>query len=384
MKKLLLTAVAAFSMQLAFAQKSAVTNASLYLKNGTLDKAKTEIDKAVTNEKTANDPKAWFTKGEIYAGMVNNPIYAKLATDPLTEAMAAYDKAIALDKPNGEFAKQAQEKKNAMGEVVYVSALNEGVKNYQEQKFKEAYDAFTKAQQARPQDTTAYLYAATSAEQSQNFAGAKENYRKLIGINYTKPNVYNRLYYIAKEVDKNEAEAMKVLEEGLKANPNNKELMLEELNMYISSGKSTEAVSKLENAIKVDPKNVNLYLVLGQVYEQTKDYTKAEANYKKALEIEPTNANANFNLGVVHFNRGYEINKKLRGLSSANYAKQAPKLEPEMKKHFNTALPFFEASLKANPNDTNTMDTLAKVYLALGRTKDADAMNKRADAVKKK
>jgi tetratricopeptide (TPR) repeat protein len=142
MKKLLLTAVAAFSMQLAFAQKSAVTNASLYLKNGTLDKAKTEIDKAVTNEKTANDPKAWFTKGEIYAGMVNNPIYAKLATDPLTEAMAAYDKAIALDKPNGEFAKQAQEKKNAMGEVVYVSALNEGVKNYQEQKFKEAYDAY--------------------------------------------------------------------------------------------------------------------------------------------------------------------------------------------------------------------------------------------------
>jgi len=383
MKKLLLTAVAAFSMQLAFAQKSAVTNASLYLKNGTLDKAKTEIDKAVVNAKTANDPKAWFTKGEVYAGMLNNPIFGNLSTDPLTEALAAYDKAIALDKPDGEFAKQAKEKKAALGEVVYVTALNEGVKNYQEQKYAEAFTAFTKAQAARPQDTTAYLYAATSAEQSDNYAGAKENYRKLIGINYTKPTVYNRLYYIAKEVEKNEAEAMKVLEEGLKANPNNKELMLEELNMYISSGKGTEAISKLENAIKVDPNNVNLYLVLGQVYEQTKNFDKAEANYKKALELEPNNANANFNLGVVHFNRGYEINKKLRAMNSATYAKNAPKLEPEMKKHFTNSLPFFETALKANPNDANTMDTLAKVYLALGRTKDAEAMNKKADAVKK-
>ena len=383
MKKLLLTAVAAFSMQLAFAQKSAVTNASLHLKNGTLDKAKTEIDKAVAHEKTANDPRAWFTKGEVYAGMLNNPIFGKLAEDPLTEALAAYDKAIALDKPDGEYAKQAKEKKDALGEVVFVTALNEGVKNYQEQKYAEAFTAFTKAQAARPQDTTAYLYAATSAEQSNNYAGAKENYRKLIGINYTKPNVYNRLYYIAKEVDKNEAEAMKVLEEGLKANPNNKELMLEELNMYISSGKSTEAITKLENAIKVDPKNVNLYLVLGQVYEQTKKFDLAEQNYKKALELEPTNATANFNLGVVHFNRGFEINKKLRAMNSATYAKNAPKMEPEMKKHFNNSLPFFEASLKANPNDPNTLDTLAKVYLALGRNKDADAMNKKADALKK-
>lgn len=383
MKKTILTAVAAFSLQLAFAQNGAVTNASLYLKNGTLDKAKTEIDKAVVHAKTANSAKAWYTKGEIYAGMVNNPIYNSLSENPLNEAIAAYDKAISLDKPGGEFAKQAEEKKKSLAEALYITALNEGVKAYQEEKFPEAVSAFTRAQQANPQDTTAYLYAAMSAEQGNNYATAKENYRKLIGINYMKPNVYNRLYYIAKEVDKNETEAMKVLEEGLKANPNNKDLMLEELNMYISSGRGTEAISKLENAIKVDPNNVNLYLVLGQVYEQTKKMDLAQQNYEKALKLEPANANANFNLGVVHFNKGYEINKKLRALSSANYAKSAPKMEPEMKKHFTNSLPYFEAALKANPNDTNTLDTLAKVYLALGRTKEAEAMNKRADAVKK-
>ena len=78
MKKVILTAAAVFSMQLAFAQNSAVTNASLYLKNGTLDKAKTEIDKAVVHKKTASSAKAWMTKGDVYAAMINNPVFSKL------------------------------------------------------------------------------------------------------------------------------------------------------------------------------------------------------------------------------------------------------------------------------------------------------------------
>lgn len=383
MKKFMLTAVAALGMQLAFAQNSAVTNAILHQKNGTLDKARTEIDKAVVHEKTANSAKAWFTKAEIYAAMVGNPVYGTLVADPAQEAAVAYDKAITLDKPGGEYAKQAQEKKKAISEALYVNALNEGVKFNQEQKFNEALQAFTKAQQHNPQDTTAYLYAAIMAEQAENYSAAKENYRKLIGLNYTKPNVYNRLYYITSQVEKNEAESLKVLEEGLKANPNNKDLMLTELDTYIKAGKAQQAIEKLQKAIEVDPNNVSLYLVLGQVYEQTKKFDLAQQNYEKAIKLEPANGNANYNLGVLHFNRGYEVNKKLQALSAANYSKQAPKLEPEMKKHFNNSLPYFEAALKANPNDATTMNTLAKVYLALGRNKDAEAMNKKADAAKK-
>jgi tetratricopeptide (TPR) repeat protein len=383
MKKVILTAAAVFSLQLAFAQNSAVTNASLYLKNGTLDKAKTEIDKAVVHEKTAGNAKAWFTKGEIYSGLINNPVYGKLSENPAQEALAAYDKAIALDKPDGEYAKQAMAKKKAAADAIYVNELNAGVKFYQEQKFDEALAAFERAQQANPTDTTAYQNAAIIAEQGERWAKAKENYRKLIDLGQKKPATYNRLVYITKEIEKNDAEALKVVEEGLVANPNNKELMLTELDMYIKAGKGTEAIGKLEKAIAADPNNVNLYVVLGQVYDQTKKTDLAQANYEKALKIDPTNANANFNLGVLHYNKGYEVNKKLQAMSAANYAKNAPKLEPQMKKHFNASLPYFEAAMKANPNDASIMDTVAKVYLALGKTKEAEAMNKKADAVRK-
>ena len=385
MKKLILTAVAGFSMQIAFAQNGAVTNANLYLKSGTLDKAKSEIDKAVVHEKTANSAKTWFTKGEVYSAMLNSPLpaYKSLAENALDESLAAYDKAIALDKPGGEFAKQAEEKKKALSEVIYVSAINEGVKMYNEKNLDGALQQLEKAHQANPKDTLALQNLALIAEQAEKYDIAKTNYNRLIAMNYTKPNVYKRLYYINKDIDKNNAEALKVLEAGLKANPNDKDLMLEELNTYISSGRGAEAITKLENAIKVDPNNANLYNVLGEIYNQSKKTDLAEQNFKKALAINPTDYNANYNLGVIHFNKGAELSKKYNKMDAVSQRKAAATTEPQIKKHFNNALPFFETALKANPTDNSTMDTLARVYLALGRTKDAEAMNKKADAAKK-
>ncbi len=387
MKKLLLTTVAALSMQLAMAQKSEVTNAILSLKNGALDKAKTSIDKAVVHEKTANDPKAWFTKGEVYSALSdpNNPLMAlqkpevkALSAGAGEQALAAYDKAIALDK-DGEWGKQAAEKKDGL----YAGAFNNAVNAYNEKRYDEAIKAYTMAQTIRPQDTTAYVYAAYAAEAKQDFPLAKENYKKLLAMNHKTPMVYNRLIYFAKEVDKNETETAALLQDAVKTFPNNKDFMLEELNLYVKAGKGKEAIGKLENAIKVDPNNPNLYNVLGSLYDQTGEKDKARQNYEAALKVDPANFDANFNLGVFHYNKGADTNNKFSKLSAANQPKLGPKLQAESKQSFNTAIPYFEAAHKANPQDVGTMETLARVYIQTGRTKDAEAMNKKVDALKK-
>ena len=240
MKKLLLTTVAALSMQLAMAQKSEITNAILFQKNGTLDKAKTSIDKAVAHEKTANDPKAWFYKGEIYAGFIDNPIFGKQVPNAVEEAYAAYDKAIAIDK-DGEWGKQAAAKKDAL----YAGAFNNAVNAYNEKRYDDALKSYTLAQNIRPQDTTAFVYAAYAAEAKQDFATAKENYKKLLAMNHKTPMVYSRLIYFAKEVDKNPTETTALLQDAVKTFPNNKDFMLEELNMYVQAGKGKEAIGKL-------------------------------------------------------------------------------------------------------------------------------------------
>lgn len=378
MKKLLLTTVAALSMQLAMAQKSEVTNAILSLKNGTLDKAKTSVDKAVVHEKTANDPKAWFTKGEVYAAYIDNPIFGKQVPNAVEEAYQAYDKAIALDK-DGEWGKQAAAKKDGL----YAGAFNNAVNAYNEKRYDEAIKAYTMAQNIRPQDTTAYVYAAYAAEAKQDFPLAKENYKKLLAMNHKTPMVYNRLIYFAKEVDKNETETASLLQDAVKQFPNNKDFMLEELNLYVKAGKGKEAIGKLENAIKVDPNNPNLYNVLGSLYDQTGDKDKARQNYEAALKVDPANFDANFNLGVFHYNKGADTNNKFSKLTGANQAKMGPKLQAESKQSFNSAIPYFEAAHKSNPQDVGTMETLARVYIQTGKTKEAEAMNKKVDALKK-
>ena len=378
MKKILITTVAALGMHLAMAQNSEITNAILAQKNGTLDKAKTAIDKAVAHEKTANNPKAWFTKGEVYAAFVDNPIFGKQVPNAVDEAYQAYDKAIALDK-DGEWGKQAAAKKDAL----YAGAFNNAVTAYNDKRYDDALKAYTMAQNIRPQDTTAYIYAAYAAEAKQDYPVAKDNYKKLLAMNHKTPLVYSRLLYFAKEVDKSEPETLALLEDALKTHPNNKDFMLEELNIYVKSGRGKEAITKLENAIKVDPTNTNLYNVLGSLYDQTGEKEKARESYEKVLTIDPANFDANFNLGVFHFNKGAESNNKYNKLSAANQQKNGAKLIAEGKQSFNKAIPYFEAAHKANPQDVSTMETLAKVYIQSGRTKDAEAMNKKMDAVKK-
>ncbi len=377
----MLTAVAALGMQLAFAQNSAVTNAAVHLKNGTLDKAKTEIDKAVVHEKTANSAKAWSVRGDVYATMIDNPIFGKLSDNPIKEAVESYNKAISLDKPGGQFATQATEKKQAL----YGNAINAGAKAFEAKSFDEAITAFSLAQELAPTDTTGYLYAAFSAEGKQDFATAATHYNKLLQANIpgNKPMIaYQRLYHFAKEA-KDNAKAQEILSQAIAAYPNNKEFMLEDLNNAVASGKGPEAIAKLEKAIEADPNNVNLYNVLGSLHDQAGKRDLARQSYERALKVEANNFDANFNLGVIHYNSAAELSRKFNAMSSAAQKSSGAKMTADIKKHFNNALPYFEAAHRANPQDASTIETLAKVYIQVGRTKDAEAMNKKADALNK-
>ncbi|RFP65096.1 tetratricopeptide repeat protein [Hymenobacter lapidiphilus] len=379
MKKVLLTLVAAAALHTASAQNSAVTNAILYQRQGTLDKAKTEIDKAVTNEKTSGKAKTWFTRGEIYESMVNSPIYKKsLGTeDGAKIAFEAYTKALSLDGKDGEYGKQAEAKLDGL----YGMALNAGVESYNSKDFAKAMDAYRMAQQIKPQDTTAYLYAAYAAEANENFAGAKEMYGKLQGIGYQSTQMYGRMLQIARQ-QKDDAAALKVVQDALKAYPNNKGFMLEELNMYLSAGRGKEALEKIDRAIVADPTNSNLYAVKGSILDTDKKPAEALVAYRKAVEIDPNNFDANFNLGIYNYNKAADFYTRASKMSLAEYQKSGKKLEIEGKKFFQDSLPYFEKALEVQPDDRGTMSALQKVYLRLDRKADSQRMSTKLDAVK--
>jgi tetratricopeptide (TPR) repeat protein len=365
----------------ASAQTSAVTNAILNQRQGLLDKAKMDIDKAILNEKTIGKAKTWYTRGEIYEQMLDSPIFGKQLQpgEGLQKAYESYSKTIELDGKTGEFGAKAFPKMDNL----YARAFNAGVESYNAKDFDRALANYKLASQIKPTDTTAVLYSAYASEAKQDFASAKASYNQLLGMNYKSVTLYSRLIQMARQ-QKDEAEALKVLQQALVAYPTNKAFMLEELNIYLSSGRGKEAIDKIQRAIAADPTNSNLYAVLGSIYDQDKKPELALASYKKAVEIDPNNFDAQFNLGVYNYNKAADAYTKASKMDLKSYQVSGKKLESDGKKYFEASVPYFEKALQLQPEDKNTLTSLQKVYFRLGRNADSERLNARLDALKKK
>ncbi|UOQ96021.1 tetratricopeptide repeat protein [Hymenobacter sp. 5317J-9] len=362
------------------AQTSAVTNAILNQRSGLLDKARVEIDKAIANEKTSGKAKTWYTRGEIYQGMLESPIYGKQLQpgEGLQKAVESYNKTIELDSKTGEFGKQAVAKMDNL----YGYAFNDAVNSYNAKEYDKAIANYKLASQLKPQDTTAVLYSAYAYEAKQDYAGAKASYNQLLGMNYKSVSLYTRLLQMAK-TQKDEAEAAKVLQQALAAYPNNKTFMLEDLNMSLASGKGGDAIEKINKSIIADPGNANLYAVRGSLYDQQKKSELAQADYKKAVELDPNNFDALFNLGVYNFNKGIDMVNKARKMDLKTYNASGKKLEADGKKIVELSIPYFEKAMQVQPNERAVISSLQKAYANTGRTADAQKLSAKLDSMGK-
>lgn len=363
------------------AQTSAVTNAILNQRSGLLDKARTDIDKAIVNEKTSGKAKTWYTRGEIYQGMLESPIYGKQLKpgEGLQKAFESYSKTIELDTKTGEFGKQAVAKMDGL----YGRAFNDAVNSYNAKDYDNAIASYKLASQIKPQDTTAVLYSAYASEAKQDFAGAKASYNQLLGMNYKSVTLYSRLLQMARQ-QKDDAEAAKVVQQALAAYPNNKSFMLEDLNMSLASGKGDEALTKINKSIVADPSNSNLYAVRGSMYDQQKKSDLAVADYRKAVELDPNNFDAQFNLGVYNYNKAADAYTKASKMDLKTYQTSGKKYEAEGKKYFEASVPYFEKALQLQPDDRNSLSSLQKVYFRLGRTADSERLNAKLQSLNKK
>ena len=386
MKKTFLTfatgaVLAVGTPMVASAQATAVTNAILNQRNGLLDKARIDIDKAIVNEKTSGKAKTWFTRGDIYTQMLESPIYAKQLQpgEGVQKAFESYAKTIELDTNTGEFGKQAVTRMDGL----YGRAFNDAVNSYNAKEYDKAIASYKLASQIKPQDTTAVLYSAYASEAKQDFAGAKASYNQLLGMNYKSATLYSRMLQMAKQ-EKDEAGAAKILQQALIAYPTNKAFMLEDLNLSLAGGKGGDALEKINKAIIADPTNSNLYAVRGSMYDTQKKGDLALADYRKAVELDPNNFDAQFNLGVNNYNRAADAYTKASKMDLKTYQVSGKKYEAEGKKFFEASVPYFEKALQLQPEDRSTLSSLQKVYFRLGRTADSERLNAKLQTLNKK
>lgn len=372
------------------AQNSKRVSAFNYMNYGELDNAQKAIDEASVHPDTKDDAKTWKYRGDIYTKIAETKEdkYKNLSANPLEEVVKSYGKVIELDVKKNY---QTEAKQGLMRAAIQMQ--NKGIGDYNNKDYASALNNFEGSYNINKNylakiDTAVLFNAALSAEKSNNLPKAKSLYKDLIAVKYNGAKSYLYLAQVC-NLDKDAAGAEQAIKEGRIAYPNDKALIIEELNIYLSTGKTAEAIANLKLAIEKDPKNEILYFNLGTLYDnmssnkagkttdaEIKDYSsKAVENYKKAIEIKENYFDALFNLGAFFFNDAVKMNEV------ANAITDNKKYNTEMVKvdaRFKESMPYFEKAKAVNTDDKASykalLNSLKALYVRLGENEKYKAI----------
>ena len=373
MKKILITVgFQAIALGL-FAQKFNIQNAILAQKDRDVLVAKEYIDKAVIDEKTAADPKAWYYKGSIYEDIVmGNPEDKVAAPNALFESAAAYKKAMTLDKPEGDWYKSSEKNlKNLWG-----SAINDGADKYGKKNYLGALESFNLAKSIKPEDTTAYIYCSSAAELCKDYKGALENYQSLIKMGKNSPDMYKSMLRITRDIQKDTATSYKIVQEARKVHPRDKDFINVQLAMAMKMGKTDEVITQLEEAAISDPSNAKTYYYnLGTIATDQKQKEKALAYYQKAYSADPMFYDAYFNSAILHWNDARVFYQKALDMDLGEYQKTGKKVEESGHVFARLAMPLFEKAYEIKKEDPKLKQVLSDIYKNLKMDDKWKALN---------
>lgn len=381
-KTTLLTATLLVSVAV-FGQKSKRTSANNYLGYQELDNAMEAIEPTITHEKTMNEAKTWFFRGQIYQAIyeTQDEKYKSLHPNPLQVAVESFFKAIELDEKG--YYKGGLQDANSAYRYLNVEAsqfINEGITRYNEKDYAGALEAFentiriTALPELERTDSLAIYYAGASAEQVGELEKAEKYYRQAMAIGYKGESALVRMQNMYAAAG-NEEKAFEILKEGRKLYPNNQALITNEVNVYLGKDQHAEAMEALKLAIKGEPDNASLRFALGFVNDRlaSKEIEKdpkggeaydgyiaaAEESYAKAVELDGSNFDAVYNLGALYFNKAVKMQE------AANLIDDMKKYEAakaEADKVFDKALPILEKAYAINGDDKGVLISLKQLY----------------------
>jgi tetratricopeptide (TPR) repeat protein len=386
MKKFLML-IAAVSISFGvMAQKGKVTSALSYIDQGILDKAKENIDQALTNEATANWFNTYFAKGKLCQATFEseNPKFKAFYADPLAEAYTAYEKAMELD-PKGSI------KKKIITGMVYnslaVNLYKQGSDRFEAKDYAGALKSFetqiliTESDKyAGVVDTGMYYNAGLSAVNSAKYNEAVKYFEKCAEMKYMGVTPYfNMSEAYLSMGDTAKAEAVLV---GLPAKfPENKNVTLQLIDLYIKSGKNAEAQKYIKVAKEADPGNYSLYFAAGIIYLNENKYDEAIPELVKSIELKGDLFDTQYGLGAAYINKAADMFKAANEIMDV---KKYTDAIDQANAVYAKALPYMEKAHELKPDDVYAMRSLQELYYRLKQTDKYNVIKAKLDAIDKK
>lgn len=393
MKKLSLILVVLLFATMSFAQKAVLRDASSSLSKGKLDKAKESIELAIKDPTTANDPKAWLTRTNIYLDIYSSPLpmYKALSPNALDIARESLAKVKELDTKNELKEDVAKAKANLVSELYNYGAAFYTAKNYTEaaKAFDETYNVNKELGKV---DTASLFNAGLSSELGKDETNAIKYYSMLVDLKYPQAPVYSSLAVMLINKGKFD-EAKVVIEKGKAQFPDNFDMLIAETNVFLKTGQTEKALNALESALKKDTTNQTIYFAVGANYnilgnDLTKPadfraacYQKAERSYLKALSIKPDYFDAAYNLGALYVNKASAIIEEANKLPLNETAKY-DKLKGDADVFLKQAIPYLEKAHKLEAKDMSSMSALKEIYTRLQMVDQLKAINADIQAAK--
>ena len=387
MKKVSIAIILTLMMtSVAFAQyepKGKISKAESALNSGDLDEAKAEVDLAFEvnkKGKVKDDSKSWYVRGDVYKAIFldDSTEFQNLSDNALDIATESYRKAMEMEKETSPF---YQFSMTAMNQL-YGAVMNEGAAFYNEGKYAEAYDKFRLGLEVFPDDTTAYLYAGTSAQQAEMYEESLKMYEGLIETGNADADVYKAVIYLYKTQFENIDKVVEYCNKGVEKFPEDEAFVQEKITTLIVAERADEAEKELKAAIENDPDNAVLYYQLGYLYDQQEEADKAFEAYKNAIDVDPDYFEANFNAGVIYYNKAADILKELNNMSIKEYNKNETAYMEKAKVEFEKALPYLEKAYELQPDDIQIMETLEGLYIRLKMNEKAEELDKKIKEIR--
>ncbi|MCX2744090.1 tetratricopeptide repeat protein [Mangrovivirga sp. M17] len=375
MKKVIFSISLILISVLGFAQGKNIRKAESALEDGNLEEAKTLINEAVKHEKTMDDGKAWFTRGEVYMAIADSE--GGMTSPAFEEALESYNKVFELEKDNSPTYFVAQQKIQGL----YGNYINKGIKNFESNNYDSAYINFSTAEIINPGDTLALLYSGYAAQNSQKFDEALEAYKSLIETGHAQPDVFIYAANINMTNKEDNEAAMAVINKGLEQYPENLDLLKTQIDVYKKMGKTEEAKASLIKAIEKEPDNYILHYVLGDIYDKEGEKEKAVASYEKAVEVNPEFTEGYYNAGVLYYNDAVALLNEANKMDIKTYQKEGAKVEAQAKEEFQKAAPYFEKVIELNPEELTTLETLKTIYVRIGENEKAEEIQNKIDSM---
>jgi len=356
-----ITAAAVLLATVSLAQNAKVQTAWNFYKYEKYEKAAEAIDQAAQHEQTAGKDKTWYYRGLVYQAIGEDSALRVKYPDCFKTAYASFSKALELEKES-DFAADIRVRMPAIVNKLF----QEGVEDYNAKNFGASLKTFEQVLEISPEDTLAMVNAGFSAERSGDNEKAKVYFSRLIDRKYSDPKIYMFLSRIVK-AEGDSARGLAIIRQGRELFPEENNLVIEELNYFLASGKHEEALAPLNTAIAKDTANHLLYFARGNIYDKMGDTGKAKADYLHAIAAKPDYFDAYYNLGAMFFNQGADLANKANNIPPTKQKEYdaAKKLADDK---FREAMPYLEKANELNPGDQSTLVSLKQLYARIGET----------------